>query len=139
MRVCAVENLSGELPDSWTALVNVVGFLIAVGAAAFGYFKHHPKDDKAHPEVEIIGGAFADRASVTRLAESNDQLAAAVKEATLSLRRLAETRERTPESIDRLTQALERAVEKYERTVKIHGEDLGREIEKAARYLRANL
>jgi len=131
---------ASDLPANWTAVINVVGFLVAIGAAAFGYFKHRPRpEDKIHPEVEIVGGAFADRAAIQRLAESNDDLAAAVKDATMSLRRLAETRERTPESIDRLTQALERAVEQYERAVKIHGEDIGRKIDDAARFMRSNL
>jgi hypothetical protein len=115
----------------------VVGVAIAV-AAIWKYF-HKAPDPVLNPEVQVVGGALADRSAMQSLADSNDRLSEAVKEATLSLRRLAETRERTPESIDRLTQALERAVADYQRTVKIHGEDLGREIKKASEYLRSNL
>ena len=108
LNVTSIPGISAEIQT----LINLF-FLALVGAGgAYQYFRRKPSSAPISQDVQVIGGAFADRRYIERLCE-------AIENATAHMERLGDERRRDAEII--------------ERAIKNVGDDMQRAIDTARR------
>ena len=117
-----------KLPDSWQNVVTALGFLVAMAAAAYGYFNRgKSQPTKVNEDVVVVGGAFTERSAVQSLADAI--VAAAQAHARSVEAKIAADKIHA----DRLERIVERAVDRIEAALERHVKDASRAIEDVAR------
>lgn len=88
-----LDQFVAGLSPTLQLIINGVVLIAAVAAAVFGYFRKtrpaaNPGPPSTDVSAQVVGGALADRASMHHLAESNHEVAVAIKGLTAAIEKV---------------------------------------------------